>query len=180
LSPKLLLLDEPTNDLDIQTLSILEDYLEDFPGVVIAVSHDRYFLNRVVDKLLIFEGDGKIQHFVGNYGDYLEYLEKKALEAPVQKPELKEQPEQKRIKDKPLKLSFKEQRELDEIDGIIAGVEKELAEVKVKINQTGSNYILLQEMTGIQEKLEQRLEELMERWTYLNELVEEIAKNKTK
>jgi ATP-binding cassette subfamily F protein uup len=179
-APNVLLLDEPTNDLDIQTLSILEEYLDDFQGVVVTVSHDRYFLNRVVDKLLIFEGDGKIQHFVGNYGDYLEYLEKQTGTAPIQKPELKEQPEQKRSKDKPLRLSFKEQKELDEIDEVIAGVEQELAEVKTKIGQAGSDYQLLQEMTGVQEKLEQRLEELMERWTYLNELVEEIARNKAK
>jgi ABC transport system ATP-binding/permease protein len=177
-APNVLLLDEPTNDLDIQTLSILEDYLEDFPGVVIMVSHDRYFLDRVAEKILAFETDGTIQHFVGNYSDYLEYLAKQA--APIQKSDSKDEREQKRSKDRPLKLSYKEQKELDEIDGVIAGVEKELAEIKMKIAQAGSNYILLQEITGTQEKLEQRLEELMERWTYLNELVEEIAKNKAK
>jgi ABC transport system ATP-binding/permease protein len=182
-TPNVLLLDEPTNDLDIQTLSILEDYLEDFSGVMIAVSHDRYFLDRVADKLLIFEGNGEISHFVGNYTEYREYLENQAVTTPVQKTVLKEDNEQKRsracVKDKPLKLSFKEQRELDEIDGVIAGVEQELTQVKLQIEQAGSDYLLLEELTGRQEKLEQRLNELLERWAYLNELVEEIAKNKT-
>lgn len=177
-APNVLLLDEPTNDLDTQTLSILEDYLEEFPGVVIAASHDRYFLDRVVDKLLIFEGEAKVSHFVGNYSEYREYLTKQLNTTPVPIKILKPENEPKRSKDKPLKMSFKEQRELAEIDHVIAGVEQELAEVKARINQAGSDYLLLQELTGTQEKLEQRLNELMERWAYLNELLEEIAKHK--
>jgi ATP-binding cassette subfamily F protein uup len=177
-APNVLLLDEPTNDLDIQTLSILEDYLENFPGVVIAVSHDRYFLDRMADKLLIFEGNGKVSHFVGNYSEYEEYKLELITETPFRKSELKEKSEQKQGKDKPLKLSFNEQREFDEIDSAIAGIETELAETKQKINQAGSDFLQLQELTKTQEELEQKLNKAMERWVYLNELVETISNNK--
>jgi ATPase components of ABC transporters with duplicated ATPase domains len=178
IAPNVLLLDEPTNDLDIQTLSILEDYLEEFPGVVISVSHDRYFLDRMADKLLIFEGNGKIGHFVGNYSEYQEYLDKQTLLSPIPKTIAEKDVHPKQSKDKPLKLSFKEQRELDEIDDIIAGVEQELSAVKLQIGQAGSDYLRLQELTAIQERLEARMNELLERWAYLNELAEEIEKTK--
>lgn len=180
-APNVLLLDEPTNDLDLQTLSILEDYLDDFSGVVITVSHDRYFLDRVVAKLLVFEGNGLIQHFVGNYSDYQAYREEQpeliaatvtkknapALASKIAKP-----------KERPLKLSYKEQREFEEIDTIIAGVETELGEIHEKIASSGSDYLKLQELTAVEAKLNQRLEQLIGRWTYLNELVETIEKNK--
>jgi ATP-binding cassette subfamily F protein uup len=176
--PNVLLLDEPTNDLDIHTLSILEDYLEEFSGVVIAVSHDRYFLDRMADKLLIFEGNGKIGHFVGNYSEYQEYLDNRTEKSPVQKTVPKDGAEPRRSKDKPLKLSYNEQREFDEIDSIVAKIECELAVVKQKINEAGSDYVQLQELTETQEKLERRLNESMERWVYLNELAETISQNK--
>lgn len=180
-NPNVLLLDEPTNDLDIQTLSILEDFLEDFNGVVITVSHDRYFLDRIAEKLLIFTGDGKIEHFVGNFSEYQEYREKQIpLEGIPEKAQITSGEKihsQNRGtgKDKPLKFSYKEQREFDEIDGIIAGVEKELANIKQNIEQSGSDYIQLQELTQTQERLEQKLNELLERWAYLNEMAEKIA-----
>ena len=185
-NPNVLLLDEPTNDLDIQTLGILEDFLDEFPGVVITVSHDRYFLDRIAEKLLIFTGHGKIDHFVGNFSEYQEYHEKQispVLEVVPAKSQItsgeKNNP-QNRVagKDKSLKLSYKEQREFDEIDEVIAGVEKELMEIKQKIEQSGSDYILLQELTLTQERVEQKLNELLERWAYLNELAEKIAQNK--
>jgi ABC transport system ATP-binding/permease protein len=183
-APNVLLLDEPTNDLDIQTLSILEEYLEDFPGVVIAVSHDRYFLDRVVEKIIAFEASGAINHFVGNYSDFLEFQQKQAAVAlqgstAVAKKQLSGQTgSDENRKERPLKLTFKEQRELEGIEAVIAGVEQELGEVKQKVNQAGSDYLLLQELTVRQEDLERRLEELMERWAYLNELALEVTKNK--
>ena len=180
-APNVLLLDEPTNDLDIQTLTVLEDYLDDFPGVVITVSHDRYFLDRVVDKVLAFEGNGSIQHFVGNYSDYLEFQKNRTqLTGPVvsKKNEPNVNNTNGRRKELPLKLSYKEQREYDEIENIIAGVEAELEENQNQIAQAGSNYLKLQELTNIREGLQQRLEQLIERWAYLNERVEEIAKKK--
>ncbi len=184
-APNVLLLDEPTNDLDVQTLSILEDYLEDFPGVVITVSHDRYFLDRVAEKILAFEAGG-IRHFVGNYSEYREYLAKQApipeMKRPANPgdPKLVGEPEPSgRSKDKPLKLSYKEQRELDGIETVIAGVEQELAGVRQQIGEAGSDYLRLQELTATQERLERQLEELLERWAYLSELAQRIADNKT-
>lgn len=180
-APNVLLLDEPTNDLDIQTLSVLEDYLDDFSGVVITVSHDRYFLDRVVEKILAFRANGSIQHFVGNYSDYLDFIKNQTqLTEPIgpkkNEPELnsKNMPR----KEPPMKLSYKEQREFDEIEDVIAGVEAELEENQHLITQAGSDYLKLQELTTIREELQNRLEQLIERWAYLNERVEEIAKNK--
>ncbi len=181
-APNVLLLDEPTNDLDIQTLSILENYLEDFPGVVITVSHDRYFLDRIAGKILAFEVNSSIQHFVGNYSDYLEYQKsrnKSITPAAAQKNTSAPPNNDAHRKERPLKLSFKEQREFDGIDALITDVEEKLKENQRKITDTGSDYLKLQELTAIQEKLQQQLEELMKRWVYLNERVEEIAKNKT-
>jgi ATP-binding cassette subfamily F protein uup len=184
-APNVLLLDEPTNDLDVRTLSILEDYLEEFPGVVIAVSHDRYFLDRVAEKIIAFEVTGAIQHFVGNYSDFLEYRQKQAVVTPqantgsvsAKQPKYQTGKEANR-KERTVKLSFKEQREMDGIEAVIAGVEGELNEVKRKINQAGSDYQLLQELATVQQDLERKLEELMERWAYLNELALEIENNK--
>lgn len=176
-TPNILLLDEPTNDLDIQTLTILEDYLDDFPGAVIAVSHDRYFLDRVVEKVFAFEGNGVIRQYTGGYSDYLEKSkvvetgirekEKNAAEKPVV-------PEKQ--KERPRKFTFKEQREYEQIDDIIAGVEQQLQDIITDINCAGSDFVRLQELVGVQQQLEKQLDELLERWTYLNELAEEIDK----
>ncbi len=175
-APNVLLLDEPTNDLDIQTLTILEDYLDDFPGAVITVSHDRYFLDRVVGKIFAFEGGGTIRQYVGGYSDYQEKFRLSAADpgekvktAGVAKPAVTE-----KAKERPLKFTFKEQREYEQIDDIISGVEQELRDVAASINAAGSNFELLQELAGAQENLEKRLGELLERWTYLNELAEKI------
>ena len=178
-APNVLLLGEPTNDLDIQTLSILEDYLDDFPGAVIAVSHDRYFLDRLTDKIFAFEGQGAIKQYPGNYTDYqnrISVLEaeaavaEKSRSAAEKKPVLSDIP-----KERPRKLSFNEQREYDQIEEVIAGVEQELAAVTAAINTAGSNFELLQELTVKQQELDLRLNELLDRWTYLNELVEEFS-----
>lgn len=181
-APNVLLLDEPTNDLDIQTLTVLEDYLDGFfPGVVITVSHDRYFLDRVVEKILAFGAKGTIQHFVGNYSDYLDFLrnQPESIEPIVSKKNGTESDSQNTPpKRPPLKLSYKEQREFDEIEDVIAGVEAELEENQREITQAGNDYLKLQELTTIRDGLAKRLEQLIERWAYLNERVEEIMKNK--
>lgn len=180
-APNVLLLDEPTNDLDIQTLTVLEDYLDGFPGVVITVSHDRYFLDRVVEKILAFGAKGTIQHFVGNYSDYMDFLriQTESMEPLVSKKNGSEPDSKKMAPKRPLmKLSYKEQREFDEIEDVIAGVEAELEENQHEITQAGSDYLKLQELTTIREGLVKRLEQLIERWAYLNERVEEIMKNK--
>lgn len=175
-APNVLLLDEPTNDLDIQTLTILEDYLDDFLGAVIVVSHDRYFLDRMVEKIFAFEGNGNIKRYNGGYSDY--YANLQTAEGNNSKPK-KIEPAKKsdegRKSDRPRKLSYNEQREFDQIEDVIAGVEQELSKVKEAINTAGSNYELLQELTEKQQKLEKKLDELLERWTYLNELAEEFS-----
>ncbi|MDA8233341.1 MAG: ABC-F family ATP-binding cassette domain-containing protein [Clostridia bacterium] len=178
-APNVLLLDEPTNDLDIQTLTILEDYLDDFPGAVVVVSHDRYFLDRVTEKILDFVGNGSIYEFTGNYTEYLEseFLKNKKDNLEPKVTETKEKAA--RNKERALKFSYKEQKEYEEIDDIIAKVEDELQQVKSKILEAGSNYSLLQELLAEQQKLEAQLDELLERWTYLNELAEAIVRQKS-
>lgn len=172
-APNVLLLDEPTNDLDIQTLVLLEDYLDEFPGAVVAVSHDRYFLDRVVDKLFAFEA-GEIRQYLGGYSDYLE--DRQASAKIEKKPETDKSAERNgKNRQRQLKFTFKEQKEYDEIETVIAGVEAELQAVNNRINTAGCNFALLQELTAAKEQLEARLTELMERWTYLNELAEAIA-----
>ncbi|KJR49346.1 ATPase [Desulfosporosinus sp. I2] len=193
-APNVLLLDEPTNDLDIQTLTILEAYLDDFPGAVIAVSHDRYFLDRVTDKIFAFEGEGRIGSYVGNYSDYREQVyaaEQEALQA-VQQAAFsaalaKKLPNQgvgsetldsERKKERPLKMTFKEQQDFAQIDDQIAQVEDELQKNSQMMNEMGSDFGKLTELVTVQQTLEQKLDVLMERWTYLNELAEKIAQNK--
>ena len=176
-SPNILLLDEPTNDLDIQTLSILEDYLEDFPGAVVAVSHDRYFLDRVAEKTFVFENSGDIRQYPGGYSDYLE--KRPPQEATVSpKPRNGEaKPAAATVEAKrPRKFTFKEQREYEQIDAVIAAVEKQLQEVSAAIDAAGSDFESLQKLVRSQTDLNQELDRLLDRWTYLNELAEEMAK----
>ncbi|SHJ66209.1 ABC-F family ATP-binding cassette domain-containing protein [Tepidibacter formicigenes] len=182
-APNVLILDEPTNDLDIQTLTILEEYLDEFEGCVITVSHDRYFLNRIVDKILSFRGNGHIEHYVGNYSDYEEFKKNqfedtKSSESKVKKNNKDNNKNVENKKNKPLKFSFKEQKEYEEIDGIIEDLENKLEEINKKINNAGSDFVLLQELMKDKEVLENTLKEKFERWTYLNELAEKIANSK--
>lgn len=170
-APNVLLLDEPTNDLDIQTLTILEDYLDHFAGAVITVSHDRYFLDRVVDKLFVFTGTGRITQIPGGYSDYL--AAKKPEIVPVVAVEKKKSPYEK-PKEQLRKFTFKEQREFEQIDETIAGVEQALQQVSSAINSAGSNFELLEQLVKQQQELERSLEELLDRWTYLNEIAEEM------
>lgn len=186
-APNVLLLDEPTNDLDIQTLSVLEQYLDEFPGVCIVVSHDRFFLDRTVDKIMAFEGNGQIRVHVGSYSEYAEWMQRHGGEAAGGKAEAssakpasggsgsasaQEAPRER------LKFSYKEQREYEQIDGLIEAAENKLASIQSEMETAGSDAARLQELMKSQEETEGELEHLMERWTYLNELAEKIEQSK--
>ena len=175
-APNILLLDEPTNDLDIQTLGILEDYLDDFPGAVVAVSHDRYFLDRVAEKILAFEGNGAIRQYPGGYSDYLNKKPpQEATAGQKPRPSGDKKPAAPAEDKRPRKFTFKEQREYEEIDAVIAAAEKRLQEVGAAINAAGSDFESLQNLVRTQTGLEQELDRLLERWTYLNEVAEEMG-----
>ena len=173
-APNVLLLDEPTNDLDIQTLTILEDYLETFPGAVIAVSHDRYFLDKMARRIFAVGEGGAVQGYTGGYSDYL------AARAEAQREKTPRSSGEKRPQEKPtgpqkLKFSYKEQREYGTIEADIAALEGELAAVRAEQEEKASDYVALQDLQARQEELEARLEEKMERWLYLTDLAERIA-----
>ncbi len=177
-APNILLLDEPTNDLDIQTLGILEDYLDDFPGAVVAVSHDRYFLDRVAEKIFAFEGGGVIRQYPGGYSDYLK--NKPPQEATVEqkvRPGGDKKPAAPAEAKRPRKFTFKEQREYEQIDAVIAATEEQLQELGAAIDAAGSDFESLQNLVRTQTELAQELDRLLDRWTYLNELAEEMAKS---
>lgn len=180
-APNVLVLDEPTNDLDIQTLTILEDYLEGFEGTVITVSHDRYFLDKVVEKLLVLDGSSEIAHHTGNYSEYIEKYGSVVKQAQNEEKKSKEKttPKEEKKKNKPLKFSYKEQKEFDEIDDVIAETENQIAELDDKINSAGSDFELLQKLLAEKDKLSIKLEHLYERWEYLNELAEKIETQKS-
>lgn len=167
--PNVLFLDEPTNDLDTQTLGVLEDYLDQFPGVVITVSHDRYFLDRVVDHLMVFTGEGKIEHYYGNYSEYLQQKQVKN-ETPKTSP-VKEKPN-KQAKRK--KLSYKDQKEWETIEDEITELEAKIEELQEMIAGAGSNIDKVQELYQEQQETEEKLEAKMERWEELSVMVEEL------
>ena len=180
-APNVLVLDEPTNDLDIETLAVLEDYLEQFPGVVIAVSHDRYFLDKLMNHVFVLAGNGEVRHYSGGYADYrADVAEQQRLAAqerldsqPLPNSSLKKTSGGRSHQEK-LKFSFKEQREYEEIDGVIAGLEEKIAQTEALIAQNASDYAALQELTAEKEELEAQLTAKMERWVYLNDLAERI------
>ncbi|MHB1394134.1 MAG: ABC-F family ATP-binding cassette domain-containing protein [Clostridia bacterium] len=183
-APNVLLLDEPTNDLDIETLTILEDYIESFPGAVIAVSHDRYFLDKTADKIFVFEGKGRIMKYTGNYTDIKESGALESISDSVGQ-RIKEKDKETdtrndsvRDRERPAKFSYKEQKEYEEIDAVIALLEQKLAGVEGSLKDASSDYVLLQQLMDEKAVLESQLEEKMERWVYLNDLAERIAKNK--
>lgn len=180
-APNMLFLDEPTNDLDIETLTILEEYLEDFPGAVVTVSHDRYFLDKMVNRIFSFEGNGKIKQYEGGYTDYKIQHDKEEVIENVEKPVKAEKVERKQEEEKPkklMKMTYKDQREFDTINDRIEGIELKIAEIDEEISKCGSDYVKLQELTAEKEKFEAELDEAMDRWVYLNELNEEIERNK--
>ena len=176
--PNVLLLDEPTNDLDIQTLAILEDYIDEFNGPVITVSHDRYFLDKIADKIFAFEGDGNIEISFGDYTDYSE-KKKQTIEdtaSETVKASLKDKDKSSEAKPKAkTKFSYKEQQEFDTIDEKIEQTETKLAQIKIDMEKNAADFVKLAELTKEEERLNSLLEELMERWAYLNELAEELG-----
>ncbi len=167
-SPNVLLLDEPTNDLDTQTLTVLEDFLESYSGVVITVSHDRYFLDKVADELFIFAGNGTINTYFGSYSDYLELDKTKQVKAEKEKAE-SPQPEKAKKK----KLSYMEKREWETIEDDIQAVEDKLSEIEQELMTIGSDFTKGQQLMEQQSELQDKLEQLMERWEYLSELADQ-------
>ena len=169
-APNVLLLDEPTNDLDIPTMTVLENYLQSFPGAIIAVSHDRYFLDKLCSRIFAVEKDGQVRQYPGGYTDYLQ-----SLDIPREK-KVKAAPETPRPKSKKLKFSYKEQREFETIDADIADLESKIAENKRQQDIDGADYEKLQALMAEQSQLEAQLEAKEERWMYLTDLAERIAK----
>ena len=192
-APNVLILDEPTNDLDIRTLMILEDYLDSFQGIVITVSHDRYFLDRVVRRIFAFEGNGVVRQYEGGFTDY--QIKKEAELAmtgeagavgakggkggsaaaggaadsavPAKKTE--------KPRERKLKFSYMEQKEWDTIEDDMAALEEKIADLDTQIAAAATNYGKLRELMAEKEAAEAKLEEKMERWMYLNDLAEKIA-----
>ena len=189
-APNVLILDEPTNDLDIQTLTILEDYLDHFDGIVITVSHDRYFLDRIVRRIFAFEENGHIQQYEGGYSDYLIAFERRYGQEPggwkntaVQKKadtlSVKEQKNAGRKQPPKLKFSYKEQREFETIESDIEELETKIADLEAEMMANASSYGKLSDLTKEKEETEELLEQKMERWEYLTELAEKIEAQKS-
>lgn len=182
-APNVLILDEPTNDLDIQTLRILEDYLDSFPGIVICVSHDRYFLDRVVRRIFAFEGNGQIQRYEGGFTDYWNKVkdreeslqgDRKASE----KAEPKKSKKEYKNREKKLKFTYAEQKEFETIDEDIAKLEEQIEQAETEILANAKDFVKLQELTEKKEDLQEQLDVKMERWVYLNDLAEQIEAEK--
>ena len=196
-APNVLILDEPTNDLDIRTLTVLEDYLDEFEGIVITVSHDRYFLDRVVRRIFAFEGGGQVRQYEGGYSDYdavrtregrnpedsdsvdgknsrtgavdgIDQAETGNSEAASKRPP----------REKKLKLSYKEEREAAVIDDEIAALEEKIQDLEAQIASNASNFVKLNELMAQKAQAEEALEQKMDRWVYLNDLMEQIARER--
>lgn len=184
-APNVLVLDEPTNDLDIKTLTILEDYLDTFPGIVVAVSHDRYFLDRIATRIFAFE-DGTIRQYEGNYSDYREAKDNEVASnnqepgKSVKKTDEQKQTaaESRKQRSSKLKFTYQEQKEYETIDSDIAKLEDEISKTDEEMNIYASDYVKLTELTNKKEELERILEQKMERWLYLNDLAEKIEASK--
>ena len=201
-APNLLVLDEPTNDLDISTLTILEDYLKDFPGILVTVSHDRYFLDKLAGRIFAFEGNGKISQYEGNFSDYKmtcrikqaeltqdHSKEKNAKNSKAEKPDCTQVQSENNTKttqtknnwrtpSTTLKFTYKEQKEYDTIDNDIAALEEKLSMLNEEKKKNSSNYSRLTELSAQKEDAEAALNEKMERWVYLNDLAEKISAQK--
>ena len=189
-APNVLILDEPTNDLDIQTLTILENYLDGFDGIIIVVSHDRYFLDRTVRRIFAFEGEGAIRQYEGGYSDYLIRKELEGLPdmtvksmgvgsaAQTEKSGSENSAEDSRVTwkkhDKKLKFSYKEQREFETIDEEITALEEKIEVLDAQMLESASNSVKLNELLEKKEEVSQQLDEKMDRWVYLNDLNEQI------
>ena len=177
-APNVLILDEPTNDLDIQTLTILEHYLDTFPGIVVTVSHDRYFLDRMVNRIFAFEGNGLVKQYEGGYSDYM--LTKGDDTPEEKKPEKAKEEKKSYQKDRSnkLKFSYSEQKEYETIDDDIADLELNIEKLEEDIANNAANYTKLNELMKEKEEREKQLEFKMERWIYLTELAQKIEESK--
>lgn len=186
-APNILVLDEPTNDLDIQTLTILEDYLKTFPGIILAVSHDRYFLDKIAARIFAFEGNGIIRQYEGNYSDYKQVCEL-SLENSDQGSQKSKRTQNENNQNNTkaewktprttLRFTYKEQKEYETIDSEIAVLEEKLSSVEKEIEENAANYSRLFELTSKKEEIQTALDEKMERWVYLNDLAEKIDAQK--
>ena len=172
-SPNVLLLDEPTNDLDIGTLTILEDYLESFSGTVITVSHDRYFLDKVASDLLIFKGQAQIERYTGMFTDYLsQEAHAKKESATPQKSSANSSTEDKKVSKEKTKLTYAEQMEFDKLEKEIDDLDERKAELQEEMNNVpGSDYGKLGDLQRQIDEIDQRSEEAMQRWEYLGQYV---------
>ena len=194
-APNVLLLDEPTNDLDIRTLTILEDYLDSFQGIVITVSHDRYFLDRIVRRIFAFEGNGKITQYEGGFTDYQAAVLRKEVEAEamaagnpkagVKSDKSKDEKTEEDSKSskktwnggpKKLRFTYQEQKDWDVIESQIEKLEEEIAGLEVQMEKAASDFVKLKELMDRKAQAESELDAKMERWMYLNDLAEKIEK----
>ena len=194
-APNVLLLDEPTNDLDIRTLTILEDYLDSFQGIVITVSHDRYFLDRIVRRIFAFEGNGKITQYEGGFTDYQAAVLRKEVEAEameagnpkagVKSDKSKDEKSEEDSKSskktwnggpKKLRFTYQEQKDWDVIESQIEKLEEEIADLEVQMEKAASDFVKLKELMDRKAQAESELDAKMERWMYLNDLAEKIEK----
>lgn len=181
-APNILLLDEPTNDLDIETLKRLEDYLDDFGGVVITVSHDRYFLDRICNKIFSYEGQGEIVKYTGNYSSY--FNKKELREAVIKEEQSVDKSKavvekSEKVREKKLKFSFKEQKEFETIEEDIEKLEVKISDLESEMDKNASNFTKLQELMKEKEDVESNLEYKYERWEYLNNLALMIEESKS-
>lgn len=175
-APNVLILDEPTNDLDIPTLSVLEDYLDTFNGAVIAVSHDRYFLDRFAGKIFAFMGSGEVRQFIGDYSRYEQArAEAQNLARQQERAQSTVKPQQREEKQRAPKMTYKEKLEYEQIEQVIAQAEAELKMTEMEINACGTDFVKLTELTAKQQELTQRISDLTDRWAYLEELAEAEA-----
>ena len=188
-APNVLILDEPTNDLDIETLEILEEYLDRFAGIVITVSHDRYFLDRVVDRIFAFEAGGHLTQYEGGYTDYREKCVSSIYNVSsynsdpsngkIKSPEMQNKKTAYNNHEDKLKFTYMEQKEYETIDDDIEKLENRIAELDDEIIKNATSYSKLAELTKEKDELEKQLEEKMERWEYLNDLADRIEKQKS-
>lgn len=175
-APNVLILDEPTNDLDIPTLSVLEDYLDTFNGAVIAVSHDRYFLDRFAGKIFAFMGGGEVRQFIGDYSRYEQArAEAQNLVRQQERAQSTAKTQQREEKQRAPKMTYKEKLEYEQIEQVIAQAEAELKMTEMEINACGTDFVKLTELTAKQQELTQRISDLTDRWAYLEELAEAEA-----
>ena len=175
-SPNVLLLDEPTNDLDIATLEILEDYLATFKGAVIVVSHDRYFLDRIAQRLFAFEKDAHLVQYVCSFSDYLDA--QRAQESEKDEKEEKSAVMPRRTKERELRMSYKEQKDYETIDARMEQLQGELERLDGEIEKNASNFVKLTELTQKREQTQKELDQAEERWLYLTDLAERIEAQK--